>query len=99
MKTFNNVKFKVGNPKDKMENYVDVLLIAINMPPQGGAFTPKQNFERTGLYRKLNKFKNKEVVELEDADFTTIREAFYSMGFTLRSDEISDMYEYIEGIK
>lgn len=99
MVKFNNVKFEKGNPKEGVNCYIDILLTSINMPTPGTGFTPKQNFERTELYKKLEKFKDQERVELEDADFKAIMLAYDVLQYTGRNDEAAEMYSYFQKIR
>ena len=107
MKKFDNMRFPnegnktTGPDGEPFKSYIDVLIFAVLQPDaktQPHGFSPKESYDTYKFVDKLEKLKDKEKIELEDAEFEKLKSAFNRVR-SGASREMAEMYEYFNKIK
>lgn len=82
------------DPTDIEVDYTGIIEHALDTPPQGG-FTPKDIRERNRIQVVLDKCKDGKI-ELEDADFSNLKEIIKNSRWGTRDKELQIFLEIFE---
>lgn len=101
MKKLPNVQYTAAIPAAESpsgkevpaETTVTFLVLALNVPPPGGAFTPALMRARNRVEDAVAKVKVGGMIELEDADLETAREAVKNVQWGRRDRNILKFVE------
>lgn len=92
MKTVENKKLEIpGDIKD----YFDLIKICMNQPPQGG-YNADEMRKRLRVLNVIDK--EKESMELEDADVACTQQCVKEMRWNFLHQDILNFVEYISGL-
>jgi len=98
MKTIENKKFDIVYGKGQDGSVINFdtkrfMILCLDNVWQGG-INYKENRERTKIVEKIEKAKDK--IELEDAEFTKLKECCESMKWATRNDNIDEFYKQLD---
>lgn len=91
MKTLENKTTELPNGEEKL-TYFELAKSCVNVPPQQGFDVQEMN-KRLRVIEKLEG----EKVEMEDADFDTLKQCVNDMKWGVLHRDISDFVKYING--
>ena len=83
----------LDSSENPIKSSCELLMIAVDL----GQYSPKENVEATKLYRVLDEQKENPKLTMTPAQFEQLKKAFNNLK-SGRSEEISNLYEYLESI-
>lgn len=97
MKKFENKKTELENGVNRL-GYADLAITCLNQIPQGG-LGPLEMAERIKLINPLQELELDQILEIEDANFETLKKCVESTKWNAVHKDIVAFSQYIENLK